>query len=155
MIPKFPTMRMLGIWLRTWCSNFTTIQRWMNPRSWFFWDRFGALREKKGCLRSYTWFYMVSILYKQPWLLVLSSIAYIYINLRINYCRHVQGCGMRLQVEPHPVHASNVVKKDILPGSAQVLSRCISEYLLNIVSKIIMVVCLFFPLTCFLHLLVP
>ena len=89
---------------------------------------------------------MVSILYKQPWLLVLSSIAYIYINLRINYCRHVQGCGKRLQVEPHPVHASNVVKKDILPGSAQVLSRCISEYLLNIVSKIIMVVCLFFLL---------
>ncbi|TKY45855.1 Cellular nucleic acid-binding protein like [Spatholobus suberectus] len=36
---------------------------------------------------------------------------------------HVQGCGMKLQVEPHLVHASNVVKKDILPGSAQVLSR--------------------------------
>ena len=30
MISKFPTVRMLGIGLRTWCLNFMTIQRWMS-----------------------------------------------------------------------------------------------------------------------------
>ena len=33
---EIPTVRMLGIGLRTWCSNFTTIQRWMSRRSSFF-----------------------------------------------------------------------------------------------------------------------
>ena len=36
---KFSTLRMFGIELRTWCSNFTTIQRWMSPRSSFLWNR--------------------------------------------------------------------------------------------------------------------
>ena len=37
--------------LRTWCLNFTKIQRWMNLRSSFFWDRFGGQREKERVLR--------------------------------------------------------------------------------------------------------
>ena len=41
---------MLRIELRTWCLNFTMIQRWMNPKSSFFWDRFGGLQEKKRAL---------------------------------------------------------------------------------------------------------
>ena len=45
------TVRMLGIGLWTWCLNFTTIQRWMNPRSLFFWDRFDGLWEKEKVLK--------------------------------------------------------------------------------------------------------
>jgi len=30
-----------------WCSNFMTIQRWMSPRSSFFWDRFDNIREQE------------------------------------------------------------------------------------------------------------
>ena len=51
MISKFPTVKMLEIGLRTWCSNFTMIQRWMSLRSSFFRDRFGGLREKERILR--------------------------------------------------------------------------------------------------------
>ena len=51
MILQFPTVRMLEIGLRTWCSNFTTIQRWMSPRLSFFRDRFCGLREKERVLR--------------------------------------------------------------------------------------------------------
>ena len=51
MISKFPTVRMLGIGFQTWCLNFTTIQRWISPRSSFLWDKFGGLREKERVLR--------------------------------------------------------------------------------------------------------
>ena len=51
MISKFPTVRMLGIGLWTWWSNFLTIQRWMSLRSWFFWDRFDGLQEKERVLK--------------------------------------------------------------------------------------------------------
>jgi len=50
MISKFPTVGMLGNGLWTCCLNFTTIQRWMSPRSSFFWDRFDGLREKERVL---------------------------------------------------------------------------------------------------------
>ena len=42
MIMKLPTVRMFGIGLRTWYSNFTMIQRF---------DRFDRLREKERVLR--------------------------------------------------------------------------------------------------------
>jgi len=51
MILKFPTVRMFGIELRTWYSNFTTIQRWKGSRSSFFWDWFGGPQEKERVLR--------------------------------------------------------------------------------------------------------
>ena len=50
-ISKFPTVGILGIGLWTCCLNCTTIQRWINWRSSFFWDRFGGLREKERILR--------------------------------------------------------------------------------------------------------
>ena len=36
MFLHFPMGRMLGIGLWTWCSNFTMIQWWISPRSYFF-----------------------------------------------------------------------------------------------------------------------
>jgi len=45
-----------------------------------------------------------------------------YINLSINWCRHVQGCKVRLLVLPHLLCAIGVVKGDILLENAQVLS---------------------------------
>ena len=51
MIMELPTVRMFRIGLWTRYSNFTMIQRWMSPRSSFFWDRFDRLREKERVLR--------------------------------------------------------------------------------------------------------
>jgi len=50
MFLQFPTVKMLGIGFQTWCSNFTTIQRWMSLKSSFNLDMFSGLREKERIL---------------------------------------------------------------------------------------------------------
>ena len=50
-LSKFPTVIMFGNAFQTWCSNFMMIQRWINPRSSFSWDRFGDVQEKERVLR--------------------------------------------------------------------------------------------------------
>ena len=46
---QIPIVEVCEVELQTWCLNFRMIQQWLtSPRSKFYWNRFGCMREKES-----------------------------------------------------------------------------------------------------------
>ena len=44
---QIPMVRMCDYKFQRWCLNFTTIPRLTSPESYFYWDKFGCIWEKR------------------------------------------------------------------------------------------------------------